>query len=1009
MRKAWLLIGIVFPIALVAKEPLIIHSWGTAALLAKAFNAVASIFKNDDFSKNLITFAVSVGLFCALLKTIFSSSIKPLWKLWFIPTSLTLTLFVAPTEKIVIYDHLIRIDSKQKVYNVDNVPWLMAYAGFFLNNIGEGLKDLLTDHLHGVNDPIYNWTGQMFGGESLLKTRKPKIIDGTAKKNLRRFCQSCVAVDLDLGLYTLKDLEEQTDVLRFLIDNTSDLRARSFNYQYSQADKEAMDIWPEKKEKPLIGDTVKISCKNGARLIQDRLRDNLYQKETREILLGMLGNHYHTLFNLSKHSSIQQLIEQQVAIDALKNYTYGKPRSFAAKRGEQIQYEQGKTLAQMATTSIVYMYGGIQVVIYLLFPVVIVLGLCFLGFKAIFGWLFLLSWVSLWPSIFVIVQALANWIWETQIRTKHLANQGYNLITSDAFFDLYTFVEGWVGFLLVLIAPLSMALLYLAQKGSASTVAHLLGGVGSSMQGAANIAAGEAATGNYHYRNVADNNLNAGNRSIMQQNMAPTYRGGMMSMMGVAGETVTDSQGDQQIVKENISQLADTFSSSEIAQVGLQGQISAAEEKMKGATTSFHREVGKLTNLSDGFQEHHAANLAAGKGYSDQTTEQMLEQSSQALAFNKDVAEKWGISTEKAFTEALGLGLKFGIGGDASLRKNYSDLYGKEGADRYNDMIQLYDSYQRMTTLAASEDFKIGEDNGLRQYKDFAESWNRAHKFSEQESAAFNERESAIDTLSQLKNDTLTLNQNLNNEFVDWIAGKGNNVGKTVLGVLQDRPLRDQLAREFFQEKYPDGYKEPAAPDVHRNESGEVDLREGFEQDKEALANQANLAEVDHKLEATKSDVEQKKRHLGKVRAGAQDIESLFAGNRHMEPFRRLFASINRLSPEEMKRIRGVADEAIKLRVLPPKEGSGDPQPGLVKQNIEQFKNDRTQPFLARALKQSTVLNAIGEWLGFTPKKDKDGKPLPREQAEIISAFATEHLSDEERMAIIEAKTESFF
>lgn len=983
-----------FPGALLADEPLTIYVWGTGSLVAKAFNAIAALFAG--MPKELLYLAVGVGLFSTLFKVIPHFSLAPVWKLWLVPTLLTLTLFIAPTEKVAIYDHLVRTDSQEKVYEIDSVPWLLATASYFLNNIGEGLKDLLTDNLHETHDLTYDWTGHMFGGETLLKTRRAKIIDGTVRKNLRNFCTSCVAVDLDLGLYTLKDLENQTDVLSFFISNTSDLRIRSFNYQYSQADKAAITTWPDQKQHPLPGDTLKVSCKAGAKLIQDRLRDNLYRKETSQMLYGMLGDQYQALFNLSKHASIRGLIEQQITIDALKTYTYGKPLSFAARRGEQIQYEQGKTLAQMAATSIVYMYGAIQVIIYLLFPIVVVLGLCFLGFKAIFGWLFLLTWVSTWPSIFVIIKTLGNWIWSYQTKIKHLSEQGYNLLTSEAFCDLYTFVEGWVGFLLVLVAPLSMALLYLAQKGSANAVAHLLGGIGSSMQGAATTAAAEATTGTYHYRSVADNNVNIGNRSIMQQNMAPLYRADMMSMMGIRGETATSAQGTHPVIKENISQLADQISSSQIVQTGLQGQITAAEEKIQGSNTQFNEEIGQLSHLNQGLQEHYAAHFSKGKGYNDQASNQFLEQASAALSKNEDVAEKWGLSTEKALAESLsvGTGKKFGLGGEAALRKNYTDLYGKEGANRYSDMLQLYDSYQKMVTLSANEDVKIGNDEGLRQYRDFAESWNKAHKLSDQKHAAFSERESALSTLSQLQNNTLTLNKNLSNEFVDWLDAK--ETGKSVLGVLQDRPLRDQLAQEFFQERYPNGYQQPKTPNVYKNATGEVDFREGFEVDRSHLKSPTPI--VTDPLDTAQNRAAHKKEHLGDVRSGAANLKTLFQGNADITKFNEDWSKVERLSDEKMEEMRTTEKKANELN-------------GAFAQETKAFEDERESSFFKRALKQSSILNAVGGVFSyfFLPKmgKDEKGNPVPQKPKEIITGFShVENLSDEEKKAIIDAKFE---
>ena len=190
-----------------ASEGLKIYTYGGGEVLQKIFNLVSMICGVKIAQYDVaVWIAVNIGLLVAVVMAMTKMNLSPIWKQWLIPVFLTVSLFTLNTEKVVIHDYLIKNDSKQKDYKVDNVPLLLAYTAHFFSTLSHGMTEMLEDGAHLVDDSVYNWTGHIYAGKSLFNTRKMKIIDEVTEENFCNFCSECVFRDLGLGLYTKEEL-----------------------------------------------------------------------------------------------------------------------------------------------------------------------------------------------------------------------------------------------------------------------------------------------------------------------------------------------------------------------------------------------------------------------------------------------------------------------------------------------------------------------------------------------------------------------------------------------------------------------------------------------------------------------------------------------------------------------------------------------------------------------------------------------------------------------------------
>lgn len=246
-----------------------VYTYGGIDLIAQVFNGVAALFKTKDFSENLFNLALAIGFAIALWKTISAFSFSPLIKLYLVPVFLMFALFSVGGKTVTIHD---QITNEKRT--VDNVPLLLAATASGISTLSKGLTSLFETAMHGANDPVYNWTGRVYAGQTFLGATKPRVIDGTTMENFQRFCKNCVREDLGLGLYTLEELENHPSILEFLSERSSWLR--SAGYRVTQEDLDMINTMKEQDpppydgKKPLVGELRQVTCRSIAQILYQR-------------------------------------------------------------------------------------------------------------------------------------------------------------------------------------------------------------------------------------------------------------------------------------------------------------------------------------------------------------------------------------------------------------------------------------------------------------------------------------------------------------------------------------------------------------------------------------------------------------------------------------------------------------------------------------------------------------------------------------------------------------------
>lgn len=757
-----------------------VYTYGGIDLLEKAFNVSAAIFQTKGFKDNLLYIAVAIGFAVALWKTVSAFSFGPLLKQFLVPVFLIFCLFTIGSKEIVIHDEILKEER-----TVSNVPLLLAATSSGISSISRQMIKLFEDKMHDVNDPVYNWTGRIYAGQTFLASEKPRVVDGTTMVNFQRFCKNCVRGDLGLGLYSLEELESSPRILEFLATRTSGLRTSG--YRMTKADILAIgdDTTLYDGEKPKEGELRQIPCNKIAIILEKRTGEKIVAAKE-FIQKNFQGDRERlSLLNGEEDTpALGNLLQQSFAIDTVKNYTYGRATAFGAAKAEMQQIEAQKISGLLSMKWIVALRNYLEAMLYLLFPWVILLTMVSLGFKTIQGWVFLIFWVNLWPPLYIAANFLLTSMFKERATSMGLLGKGYTLFTSDGIFQLNQQMEGIAFGVFATIPIFTLVFLRLAQ-GGATAMAHWAGGLGGFAQGAAAQAAGEVVSGNYSFDNVSLGNQQFGNRTQDQRNLAASFVGNQIVNQDVFGKTTTDAFGENPIYNQNKSSLQAGVNVQESLNTQIVESQREAASILASSSETYSSDSSHTMNATEGINRHAATNHSQNSSADGSISQQMSGMIQNAKGIATDFAQNNGITETGALEESIGasLGGKLlgtGVSGSTYLKHSYGSMDQEQKNARVNEARLVQDAYTESANFALNNREALSQEEGGRAYVDWAEQWTNTQRSSASVQKAYSETQSWDRVANESRSSGSSFNQDLTTDFDRYLLKETGDVGKKI-------------------------------------------------------------------------------------------------------------------------------------------------------------------------------------------------------------------------------------
>lgn len=883
MRKLFLSLFFL-PISLCAEEYVWpIFTWGNGKLTKGFLDALIALSKSSEYS-GYILLSVFIGLLSALFLVFSKGSIFPSIKSWLAPTLIFLCVGFIPVN-VVIYDNLVKADpSIPKISRVDHVPLFFAAPLSIFTSFSQEITEIMETFFHQANDPVYNWTGHIYGGHSLYNTRKMRILDGTTEQNFREFCRECVFRDLGLGIYTREELLAAPNLIEFLKTRTSKIRGCRYTYPKtlkvrlpSKSDPQS-DFGNENKTEVKINDVAalagtkgRLSCQKAIDQISLNISGNLFN--SREILIGAVGNQFGFLSKASENAPIEKIIEQQIAIDTIRDYTNPTHTSLAAAKARLVQNETNRFLGILSSSDIIAMRNDLFLILLAASSFIGVLSLMKIGLEMMVNYLKLLGWLAFWPPLYVIVNFLLDHKWAMKKALFGMSSSEFTLGISEGLFEIWQQQQSAANSLLCMIPALAWAILFLAKQG-VHALFSMVGGMSGGAHSAASAGAAEATTGNYNYQNMGTKGKSTGQTSFFQQQNAPFMGADKMTQSTASGEIVSGMTGDDLTYKEAQSNLAKAPVLRESLSSSISSQLEDAESLNQTDGIHLSETATDLTSALQDLGSVRSTSLNQTEGHTNMHQQGLQAQAQQVYSKAQSIAEQRGESVQDVLREATNANLGFrvfgtGLSGDLSLGKSFSNLSDEQKQERLSEDLGLFKQIQNLSQTARVDGVNLSGTSDVKAAQNFTDKFDKIGSVAESYNSSFSRVQGLKDLQSVVASKDLSTSDSLVNPFTDYLFEQNNSDVGRVQAALKNPEQMESYASDFLSNYKPDiksstpdletqhlqnksaaiqHFNDPSQNkfSVHESVEPGLQLKQGFKQ--EALQSKENLERAEPRI-----------------------------------------------------------------------------------------------------------------------------------------------------------------
>ncbi|KJV74040.1 tetratricopeptide repeat family protein [Orientia tsutsugamushi str. UT76] len=424
-------------------------------------------------------------------------------------------------------------------------------------------------------------TGIMFGAKAVAKIRDVQIHDPVTLTNTKEFLRQCFMKPYIIGnILGKKAAAQQTnDIIGFIEQNIPN----NFGIYYREPSNLGISFKTCRQATPLIKAAIHKELNEGlltnfatAIGVQS---DQLHMLSQR--LKVMTGD---TLKYLQREQQdIHEWMKQAMLLNANResyddwrekfslSRIYPNLVSMHAIRGlfqQSFSYlVAGEMAAHMMPILQSVFFALVVSMIFIVFPMGLLPG----GYNILKTWILLIIWVSSWPVFFTIIHCLGM----ISLSSKSGAfgsDYGLNMLSQGSFAEMILYSYAMFQMLASSIPMLSWAVIKACAHATANLASQF-----SPIQVASSLGS-----------NIVDNNLSMdnysiGNRTISQQNLAPSLHMADNIIDYGSYKIITGNNGEQFVI-QTVHSLETNFRSSALLQTGYQNQFVSSQSMLNSLT-----------------------------------------------------------------------------------------------------------------------------------------------------------------------------------------------------------------------------------------------------------------------------------------------------------------------------------------------------------------------------------------------------------------------------------------
>ncbi|WP_371253071.1 conjugal transfer protein TraG N-terminal domain-containing protein [Orientia tsutsugamushi] len=557
----------------------VIYTFGGGDLLWHVFNGIGRVFaSNSEYFTPVGHLALTIGGIWAATRAIFRGNIGIFAMEWFFPSIFIFTLLFAPKSTVWLKDEV----SMSAPVKVDNIPIGIAMFASLSSQTSYFVSKMLENHLLPAYEGLSSRkTGIMFGAKAVAKIRDVQIHDPVTLTNTKEFLRQCFMKPYIIGnILGKKAAAQQTnDIIGFIEQNIPN----NFGIYYREPSNLGISFKTCRQATPLIKAAIHKELNEGlltnfaaaigvqsdqSHMLSQRLKvmtgDTLkyLQREQQDIHEWMKQA---MLLNANRESyddwrekfSLSRIYPNLVSMHAIRGL-FQKSFSYLVA---------GEMAAHMMPILQSVFFAVVVSMIFIVFPMGLLPG----GYNILKTWILLIIWVSSWPVFFTIIHCLGM----ISLSSKSGAfgsDYGLNMLSQGSFAEMILYSYATFQMLASSIPMLSWAVIKACAHATANLASQF-----SPIQVASSLGS-----------NIVDNNLSMdnysiGNRTISQQNLAPSLDM-TDSIINYGSHKIIIGNNGEQFVIQTVHSLETNFRSSALLQTGYQNQFVSSQSRLNSLT-----------------------------------------------------------------------------------------------------------------------------------------------------------------------------------------------------------------------------------------------------------------------------------------------------------------------------------------------------------------------------------------------------------------------------------------
>ncbi|WP_131751136.1 MULTISPECIES: conjugal transfer mating-pair stabilization protein TraG [Legionella] len=695
-------------------------------LFQLVLNAIAAFMKQDDFA-GLLRITTFIGIVMATVGYV--KTRDPMaFSRWFIGYVLIINLVILPKTTVEIYDI-----SSQKIHIVDNIPVVFALGTSIITTAGFGLAqsfDMLFAILPLGNGPIpenllYTQTGSLFGARLIQASTSFRIINPDLKEEMNQYFRSCVVGDIRLNRkYSVSDLASSTNLWDLISRHPSPLRMTMINGKLVSCLDAAKADGEYSLRKKLDAEIKKAYSFFGINLF-GKPKQTTYEKLF-ETHLTSAFSYYQGLTDASSNIFLQSMMMNAIK-DGVSNYqaftdaTAGIVNQQFTK--SQVQHRWAWEIGGIkALWFLPLLHTWLTVLLFGVFPLVILLSTIPSLVKIILFYKQLLLSLQLWPVLFAILNAGMTYYGSS---TSGEYGQ-FTMMNLDKIDELHNDISGAAGYIMILIPFLAYG--FVSNVGAAFS--NLATSMTGHVQGSTMAVAGEAASASFGLGQTSFYNSTANNFSANKHDSNWTHLHGMKTEQASTGvlKTITGSGDAVFDVSPGMTRshlhLANSEALTHSMNQAFEESKQAAHNEGRHLQTALSNVAHRALQLSE-LQGH---DLRFGEGVSASESTQYSKALSTISHIAEDVAKRTGVSKEDALTHLTsgGWGAQVDVKSHRSILGKLASLGTGVGVS-----ADVHTKFDRSSS--SNDRYHTGVDTAIsaRQAHDFNEAMNVVNNFAQ--------------------------------------------------------------------------------------------------------------------------------------------------------------------------------------------------------------------------------------------------------------------------------------